>query len=454
MKISEQTDEELKTELVNLLKKLVEYKSVNNPQKNLKSPKECPAFIVKYLDERGIKAHLHEDDGYYSVYGKIGEGKHHLALMAHFDVVPVGDSWETEPFRFTMNEDNSMAFGRGVTDDKSNITALMTILPEIKSLPLGDRLTVTFDFSGDEEIGGRHGAGTYLDKFERLPDGVLNADGSGMVIISRRRNGMGAKVIIPKKPAKISGCKSSKTFTTEQFGRHTAYQNPLGDVHCMIRASVAADHNNWYVSRCEGKFVKGNVVPDACTLTIIDPEAEKGEQQEFSYDENLTKLIHSLRFIVRTQFPTKFSTYGITIGPNVFEETKDSWVLTLDIRAMTQDYSAVEKALKEMFNELVGKENYQLTFKEGQGMVNTDKNELLIQSALTAAEKLGLSKEIVEMGGASDARYFSKHGIPTFDYGPLGGNVHASNEYLQVDSLVKTTRFYLEVVKTMLQKIQ
>ena len=226
-----------KQELIELLGKLVSYNTVNIPTENIKSPRDCPDFIVDYLKEKGIKAEVFEDEGYYSVFGKVGNGDFHLLLMAHFDVVPVCDGWETDPFEMFIKE--NIAYGRGVIDNKNNIASIMTILPEIQKLYL-EKMTVCFELSGDEEIGGVHSAGNYMKKFGRMPDAVMNLDGAGEVIISRRRNAMGATLKLPKKKTKAKGIKTERKFTSEQHGRHTAYQHRGADVHCMIKASVEA----------------------------------------------------------------------------------------------------------------------------------------------------------------------------------------------------------------------
>jgi len=439
-----------KKELIDLLGKLVSYNTVNIPTTNVKSPKDCPEFIVKHLQDKGINAKLFEDEGYYSVYGTVGEGDFHLLLMAHFDVVPVSDGWETDPFEMVIKEGN-IAYGRGVIDNKNNIASIMTILPLIKELALGKEMTVCFELSGDEEIGGVHSAGNYLKKFGRMPDAVMNLDGAGEVIISRRRNAMGATLTIPKEKATVVGKKIERTFVSEQRGRHTAYQHRGADVHCMLKASVEASWDYLKLINCKGKFIKGNVVPDKVTLVAIEPTEEGGK--EFDYDEGLTAIFENLRYLVNTQFPTEFSTYGITIGPNILLDKEDHWALGLDIRAMTQDYEAIEAALIEMCDELFGENNYQLQFKPGQGMVNTAKDTMLISTVLEVSREFKLPSKIVEMGGASDASYFSREGIPTFDFGPDGGNVHANNEWLDLDSFEKITNFYLEVVQRIHKKV-
>ncbi|MHA1825613.1 MAG: M20/M25/M40 family metallo-hydrolase, partial [Candidatus Heimdallarchaeota archaeon] len=118
--------------LISLLKKLVSFKTVNRPAEGIKLGKECPEFIVQYLQERGIAAQLFEDEGYYSVFGKVGNGKFHLLLMAHFDVVPTGGGWATDPFELVIKD--NLAFGRGVIDNKNNVASIMTILPLIREL--------------------------------------------------------------------------------------------------------------------------------------------------------------------------------------------------------------------------------------------------------------------------------------------------------------------------------
>lgn len=434
-------------ELLDLLGKLVSFDTVNDIHKGKKLTKDCPDFIVNYLKDKGVEANIFEDDGFYSVYGKIGTGKFHLLLMAHFDVVPVGDGWDTDPFKMEIKD--GIAYGRGVIDNKNNIASIMTILPEIQKLNL-DKMSVCFELSGDEEIGGVHSAGTYMKKFGRMPDAVMNLDGAGTVIISRRRNAMGATISLPKKKATIKGKILSKRFESNQWGRHSAYQHPGADVHAMILASREVSFNGWKVAKCDGKFIKGNVVPDEITLKLVASE-ENG--QEVEYDEGLTAIFEKLRFLVRTQLPTEFSIFGTTIGPNVLSDKGDAWGLSLDIRVMTQEYDKVEAALRKMCDELFGEKQYQLNFKPGQGMVNTPNDAMIIKTVMELSKKYEYPAKIVEMGGASDSRYFSREGIPTFDFGPIGGGVHARNEWLDIESFYKVTNFYLDAVKKIKEKI-
>ncbi|MGD9137713.1 MAG: hypothetical protein PVH42_13160 [Desulfobacterales bacterium] len=51
----------------------------------------------------------------------------------------------------------------------------------------------------------------------------------------------------------------------------------------------------------------------------------------------------------------------------------------------------------------------------------------------------------------NDASHFRVYGgIPTLLYGPQGGNTCKTNEYSAVDSLIPTTRIYLNTVLNIL----
>ncbi len=64
--------------------------------------------------------------------------------------------------------------------------------------------------------------------------------------------------------------------------------------------------------------------------------------------------------------------------------------------------------------------------------------------------ELGLEARVMEMAGASDARYFSPLGIETIDFGPVGSNAHGPNEYVSVKSLETTASFYSLLVRRLI----
>jgi len=107
-----------------------------------------------------------------------------LMLTAHQDVVPVADAstWTYPPF--SAHFDGTWLWGRGASDDKNSLTALMSALEEILShddwIP---RRSIVMAFGFDEECSGKRGAGTiapYLEEKYGKDSMVLILDEGGM----------------------------------------------------------------------------------------------------------------------------------------------------------------------------------------------------------------------------------------------------------------------------------
>ena len=82
----------------------------------------------------------------------------------------------------------------------------------------------------------------------------------------------------------------------------------------------------------------------------------------------------------------------------------------------------------------------------------TNDNLELSNLIIDIAKELGISLKAVSAGGGSDASFTSALGVTTIDgLGPIGGNQHNEDEYLEIDSL-KERKKLLEVVISKLSK--
>lgn len=80
--------------------------------------------------------------------------KNTLVIYTHLDVVPAGDNWSTDPF--LMAKRNGRFYGRGVSDSKGSVAALIVALRTI----LKDRepkYNLNILLTTDEEVGGYSG---------------------------------------------------------------------------------------------------------------------------------------------------------------------------------------------------------------------------------------------------------------------------------------------------------
>lgn len=81
-------------------------------------------------------------------------------LTAHQDVVPVADAstWTHPPF--DAHFDGTWLWGRGASDDKNSMTALLSALESLLAQGWSPKRTVLLAFGFDEECSGRKGAGS------------------------------------------------------------------------------------------------------------------------------------------------------------------------------------------------------------------------------------------------------------------------------------------------------
>ncbi|KAI0429403.1 peptidase family M20/M25/M40 [Xylaria sp. FL1042] len=107
-----------------------------------------------------------------------------LMLAAHQDVVPVADasSWSYPPF--SGHFDGQWLWGRGASDDKNSLTALMSALETLLANPDWiPKRTIILALGFDEECSGRRGAGTigpYLESLYGSNSMALILDEGGM----------------------------------------------------------------------------------------------------------------------------------------------------------------------------------------------------------------------------------------------------------------------------------
>ncbi len=438
-------------EYQSILQKLISLPTVNDPAKEVRPTRECPEFLHEKLSEIGFNSMILEKNGFYSVLGTYGKGRPVTLLISHFDVVPIGPGWTTDPFELIVRD--KFGYGRGTADDKGNTTALLLSAEEIPQQKI--KGTVALAMTGDEEIGGTNGATVVRAKLEKqrlFPNYLITADGVGMQIVTRRRNTISVSVSVPQHPVQYDGATETHRFTTDYVGRasrHSAYFLPGVDRHALLAASNFLLQNpHMRIASTAGSYVKSNVVPDWFELEVINPQAS-AHHATYKIDQNLTTLLQALLPISRVQFTTNLSDYGITFCPNLLFESENHWEVYFDGRAMTNDVQGVRKALNAMLAEKLAGVDYQMKVRLGKAFMNTSTNSQLVRVAQKVAQKLGQKTSPIELGGASDTRHFTDRPIQAIDFGPIGYGIHGSDEHVLLESIPQTAKFYTSIVRAL-----
>jgi succinyl-diaminopimelate desuccinylase len=439
-------------DLLKILEVLVEFDTVNDPSIGKYPDPSVIDFVEGVLNGLGVKTKVLVSRGYRSIVGTVGDGSEpRVLLLAHLDVVPFDrNEWSYDPLRLTVVGD--LAYGRGVLDDKGNAAAVLKALEGV----VGEvnRGTLIVAFTTDEEVGGENGARVvrdYLLSNGLRPNYVINADGYGMVIINRRRAIFNAIVRARELRMMVNGVREVVRFKLDYKVRppyHAAYFTPGVDSHPLLALSQYLWVNNAYLVSLRGFFVKENVTSTWVEAEVVKPCRECPVQE---VDVGLTNAVKALLPLSRVSPRVKAqSIYGVTATPNVYRLAGGFHEFVINVRAMTDDPSAIREAMIEAVQDYFQDVEVDVRAEGGVGYLNTPRNSKLVTTAMEVLRKLGVEPIVMEMAGASDSKYFSPLGIEAIDFGPIGENAHGPDENVNIKSLEQTSKFYEDLTKELL----
>lgn len=141
-----------KDEMIKTISELVAVQSVRGTAEEGKpfgqKPYEALMLALKKAESFGFKTG--NCDGYAGTVD-LNDGEQELAILAHLDVVPAGEGWDTDPY--TVVEKDGMIFGRGVSDDKGPAVAALYAMKAVKELNLHVSKNCRLILGTDEECG-------------------------------------------------------------------------------------------------------------------------------------------------------------------------------------------------------------------------------------------------------------------------------------------------------------
>jgi acetylornithine deacetylase/succinyl-diaminopimelate desuccinylase-like protein len=220
------------------------------------------------------------------------------------------------------------------------------------------------------------------------------------------------------------GGKTIPEFITKGLRPEIAFTPDTGSA-----VGIVVEHKGavWAELRCEGSSGHG-----AMPWTARNP---------------LMLLSEALSRIEK-QYPSGTeSDWRTTISPTILQggdaQNRIPQLATaiLDIRYPPEDFSNVSAVLQDITKALP--EGCTLTVRESANPLYTDRNHPFISrysSIVTSIE--GSEPSFIREHGATDARHFCATGIPAFLYGPRGGGLHGSDEWVSLSSLIDQYHIY------------
>ncbi len=443
--------ESLTDEMLDNLSRLVKYNSVEAPALPGKPFGEAPAAVLKetleIADSMGLETKNLDN---YCGYAQIGEGKDIVALVAHLDIVPAGEGWDTDPF--TMTRKGNTVYGRGVSDDKGGAIASLYTLKLIKEsgIPLNKRIRVILGCN--EETGS-----LCMEHYSQVEEPVtmgFTPDGEFPCIHGEK--GM-LKMTAYSKNTKIISMNGG--FVSNAVCNHCITEVSANDVNCERLKEALADTALASVDVTE---TDGIIKIDACGVAAhastpllgvnaaactMQALANAGMQDDFVdyYNEHIGMSCNGAGYGVKLS-----DDYGVLTLCNGIVKTEDGVIsCTVDIRV------PVTYSPERMKQLLAGR------LEDEKGITKIDDMVAPLFYPADSPLVSALYDAYVKVTGDSENKpkvigggTYAKHlpGIIAFGCEFVGtdNHIHDANERLDIDELKKQVEIYVQGVENLL----
>lgn len=227
----------------------------------------------------------HVDRDRYNVIGKLGEGPVKLMLCTHQDVIPSldEDKWTTHPFEAVCRDDR--IYGRGSTDAKGSMAAMMEAMARLKGKTLKGSVAIATVV--EEETGRSIGARKLLEAYH--PEACVIGEPTGLEVAIAHKGALRPSITIHGTAAHASSPDRGVNAITH-MGKLLIALNSYAYRVRRNRDPLLGR------SSSEATMINGgeriNVIPEQCTV-CIDRRLVANETIEWAY-EDLQKVI--LRF--------------------------------------------------------------------------------------------------------------------------------------------------------------
>lgn len=272
--------------MLNLLKKLITFQSDKNHPEEIK---KCFDFVVQYLKKGGLKVKTYSSEKKPSLVAAYRIKKHYQYILnGHLDVVPANYKNAFKP----IIKGNRL-YGRGTSDMKGVVAAMMDLMKEKKLKNSNTALMITCD----EEVGGFNGVNYLLNKKNYSCDCAIIPDGGNNWQLVLNEKG----VIHLKLEAQGKSAHGSRPW----LGENAIEKLIFCWQEIKKRIPDTTSKNRWLLTVNLGKFSGGdatNKVPDFAQMYLDFRYPKKGDRQKIlNLVKKTAKKIKGVSFQIQVE---------------------------------------------------------------------------------------------------------------------------------------------------------
>ena len=410
--------------------------------------KECAELVKNMLEKRGFLAEVMKTEGAPVVFAeRKGKSDKTLLIYNHYDVQPPEplELWDSPPFKPEIRD--GKMYGRGVSDDKSHLTARLfaidALLAEEGELPCN----IKFIIEGEEETASEHLHAFVTDNLEKLKADACIWEFGG---VDHRE--------VPMQYLGLRGI-CYVELSVESLGT---------DVHSGLGGSIlpnAAWRLTWALSSLKGVDER-----------ILIPGFYDDVTPPSDRDRELMNKLPDVADEYKNRFGVKNFIKGLTSGNDL--KIEEVFTPTCTICGLNSGYQGPgsktvqpAKASAKVDFRLVpnqrpndilkklrahldaqGFSDVQIEFLGGESAARTDPDDPFVKIVVdTAVDTFGMPMEIVPMIGGSGPNYPFIHDlklpVATMGHGYPDTKAHAPNENIRLDLYLKHAKQMARVIK-------
>lgn len=383
-------------------------------QEGLNREAEVQAYLAALLDDMGLGTQRYDvfPDRPNLIASLPGEDETSLMLNGHIDVVPAGEAarWSMDPFSGDLHD--GRLWGRGATDMKSGVVAMIAALRAVLKAGVRPRGRVDIHCVVDEEAGG-FGAIDAAARFPKCRAGIITETSFGRIMPAE--GGLEwVRVVIPGRAAH-SAWRYTSLYPQADRALRTPGVNAV-DLAARFLMALGELERDWAMTKSHplmppgmntlhagvirgGAFSGPNGVPTMMENPAITPDC-------CAIDIDLKFLPHERTADIRAAFEAF-------------------------VHRFAQGHDWLRAHPPQVIWELGG-----LHFEP----MNTPVDHPLVRALAGGRGALGLETDVTGFIAVSDAAHYAAHGVPCAIYGCSGDNAHGIDEHVIVESITETTK--------------
>lgn len=386
-------------------------------------------------------------DGY-AMHADLGEGNDEdaLAILAHVDVVPVGDGWHYPPFGAVI-EDGKM-YGRGTGDDKGPAVAALYAMKAVQMAGIPLKRKVRLILGCDEESGWEDMA--YYTAHETMPRMGFSPDADYPVINIEK----GMVALELRAPLAKTGLQILRWSTGERTNVIPGHAEALikGGKEMIEKVNAVSRQYGWPVEAHmteDGVCIKAEGIPGHAAY----PEAGRNAIGQMLITLKELGAEGPIRLLADAVGTTYYGEHlgaqiqdglsgKLTCNMGILRIENDSLFATLDIRCpILTDHDYLVEMIKQHLPGIA----VTVTASKAPHYV-PEQSELVTELLNAYHEVTGLPKKALAIGGGTYAKVL-KEGVAFGASFPGDPELaHQANEYISLDSLARSMAIFARAI--------